>query len=241
MMMGTTSSKLLNAGLALAVMFTLPAFAFANPGQDRNSSAVIEQISGTPIAVVTQPRSPRSSAPPPQLTDQEESSSPAEQLTRELRPSPAAAQIYKGRRTAQPSDPLSRPADGRTAAVERVEGKDRCDAAEKGRKTLRKCDNVIETRAAEFARPDSTPLSPEQRIIIQQQLRDRASTADGAARLLAMGTIDANRPEDQAVASIVLRKPPEPPKDKKPDEEPTAAEQAAAAVVNALLNQPPRP
>ena len=235
------ASRLLQAGMAMTAIFAWPALAQASSGQDKNSSAAIEQIPGTPVVVVPLPRPPRTSAPPPQLTAETESSSPAEQLTSELRPSPAAAQIYKGRRTAQPSEPLSQPADGRTAAVERVEGKDRCDPAANKGKASRDCRNVIETRAAEFTRPDTTPLSPEQRIIIQQQLRDRGSTADSAARLLAIGTIDANRAEDQAVASIVLRKPPEPPKEKKPDEEPTAAEQAAAALVNAIMNQPPRP
>ena len=176
--MGVRASRLLRAGMAMIAVVAWSANVLANPGQHKNSSAAIEQISGTPVAVVPLPRPPRTSAPPPQLTAEKESSSPAEQLTSELRPSPAAAQIYKGRKTAQPSEPLSRPADGRTAAIERVEGKDRCDPAAKSRKTSSKCDSVIETRAAEFSRPDTTPLSPEQRIIIQQQLWDRGSTAE---------------------------------------------------------------
>lgn len=44
------------------------------------------------------------------------------------------------------------------------------------------CRKVIETRAAEFARPASTYLTPEQRLLIQQQLRRSSTNTEKAAR-----------------------------------------------------------
>ena len=229
------------AGFALAAVPISPAFAQTVPERpDPAPPASIDQIPSQPGGILAPPSAPRITIPSPQLTAEGESVSTARQLTSE-RPSPRApAQLYKGKRTAQASDPLSRPADGRTGAIDRVEGKDRCDPAAERKKTTVDCANVIETRADEFARPETTPLSPEQRIIIAQQLRERAATAGGAAKLLAIGSIDADDPDAQQVASIVLKPPPEPVKEKKPVEEPSAADAAAAAIVNAIVNQPPR-
>lgn len=229
------------AGFAMAAVPIVPAVAQTVPERpDPAPPASIEQISTARGALLAAPLAPRTTAAPPQLSSQSESASPAQQLTSE-RPSPrATTQIYKGKRTAQSSQPLSRPADGRTGSVERVEGKDRCDPAAEQKNPAGACANVIETRAAEFQRPETTPLSPEQRIIIAQQLRERAATAGGAAKLLAMGSIDADDPESQQVASVVLKSPAEPVKEKKPVEEPTEAEATAAAIVNAIVNQPPR-
>ena len=224
--MRTTSAKFLLTASAVA---TFPIFpAFAQTGADvphRAPPASIEQISDSAGRILAPPPVPRTVAPPAQLTSERQSR-------------PLAAQIYKGKRTAQSSTPLSRPADGRTGAVDRVEGKDRCDPVAQERRQAPACENVIESRAAEFGKADSTPLSPEQRIIVAQQLRERGNTA-GAARLLAIGLLDADSADGQEVASIVLKPPPEPVKKKEPVEEPTAEEQAVA-IVNAIISQPQR-
>lgn len=241
MMKRYTARYLLLTGFAMVAVPIIPVVAQTVP--DRPDPAppatTIEQIPAAPGMILTPPATPRTGAPPPQLADKQDSAAPSHQLTSERQSPPAPVQIYKGKRTAQPSQPLSRPADGRTGSVERVAGDDRCDpaASEHG---SRECAAVIETRAAEFSRPDATPLSPEQRIIIAQQLRERAGTAGQAARLLAIGSLDADSEEAQEVASIVLRPPPAPPEQKKSDEGPTAEEQAAA-IVNAIIGQQPLP
>lgn len=242
-MKSTKRQLLLLEALALAAVPILPAFAQTVPDRpDPAPPASIEQITTATGPVLTAPAAPRTSAPPPQLTSAQDSGQPAQQLTNERQPPQAPGQIYKGKRSAQASTPLSRPADGRTGSVERVDGKDRCDPAANDRREAPDCDNVIETRAAEFERPDSTPLSPEQRIIIAQQLRERAGSAAGAAKLLAMGSLDADSSEGQAVASIMLKPPPEPVKEKEPVDDANAEQQAAAAIVNAIINQaPPAP
>jgi hypothetical protein len=80
-------------------------------------------------------------------------------------------------------------------------------------------------------------LSPEQRIIAEQQLRERTGKFGGAARRLAVNGSDAESMEAQGVASVVLRAPPAEPKRDKPEQDPAAAEQLNA-IVNAIVNRP---
>ena len=132
---------------------------------------------------------------------------------RETRPTPVnqlstvgerqrSPQLYRGGRTAQPSAPLSTPAEGRNTAVSAVQGDDRCDPQLAAQAPLpAQCSRVIETRSAEFAPPAPTPLSPEQRILIENQAQAEAS-AGAIRRLSTRG--DANAFSDQALASTVL-------------------------------------
>ena len=192
--------------------------------QAQSSRGTVDQI-GSPQPVGMQQVSNRTAA----------SASPALQLTSERGSGPVSPQLTKGAPTAQPSQPLSVPRDGRTSAVERVAGSDRCDPAKADRPRAA-CAQVIETRAADFARKEPPPLSPEQRIIIEQQLRER--NVGGAARRLAAQGDDAQSMEAQGVASIVLRATVEPKRDK-PEQDPAATEQINA-IVNAIVNQPPQ-
>lgn len=227
------------AGFAMAAVPTFLAVAQTVPLEpDPAPPASIDQIPAQAGDSPALPLAPRAVVAPSQLTRDEEGIRPGHQLTSKRQSRSTPAQIYKGKRSAQAPAPLSRPAEGRTAATERVEGKDRCDPAAENRQAGFSCDNVIETRADEFRRPDTTPLSPEQRIMVAQQMRDRATTAGGAAKLLALGTLDADSDEAQEVASIVFGRPPEAPKKDKP-EEPSAAEEQAAAVIDAIVNQSP--
>ena len=196
----------------------------------------MQQVAARPVAretAVARPGALRS----PQLSSIAESGAPALQLTRERGSGPASQQLTTGAPTAQPSQALSRPEDGRTGSVERVAGSDRCDP-EADRPRIAKCAQVIETRAAEFTRRDPTPLSPEQRILVEQQAREHAGSFGGAARRLAANGDDSRTLEAQGVASLVLRAPQAEAKPVKPASDPAASE-AMTAIVNAIVNAAP--
>src|SRR3546814_18763002 len=107
----------------------------------------------------------------------------ATQLTREGKQAGAPVQLYRGGPTAQASEALSRPSDGRTGAVTPVTGEDRCDAAKQDKDTARQeaCAKVIETCAAEFKRPDPTKLSPAKKLLVDKPPREGAETLLGAS------------------------------------------------------------
>jgi hypothetical protein len=235
------------SGLAIALALSVIALPAAVPAQNGRGSidqiharTGADRVSSAPADIAPKGQA-TGIAPSPQLTSGSESMAPAAQLTKEGRSVPQPMQLYRGGRTAQPSQPLSRPSDGRTATVDPVGGKDRCDPAS-DRALGKKCAGVIENRSAEFARKEPQPLSPEQRIIAEQQSRDQAQTVGSAAKRLAVTGEDADSIEAQGVASVVLRKPPEEPRDK-PRTEPLAADQLQA-IVNAIVGpgvvvQPP--
>ncbi|MDQ8757801.1 hypothetical protein RCO27_16360 [Sphingosinicella sp. LHD-64] len=223
----------------------------AAPAAAQESASGVEQIGagaaqpiGTPQistgrrGVDVQQRIERETAPPPQLSSSDESGSATPQLTREAESARPASQLYRGGRTAQPSTPLSSPAEGRTSAVARVEGRDRCDPRAPRESVSPECRRVIETRAAEFAQPDPTRLSPEQRLLGEQRMMP-ASSAQAAAQRLATNVGNPNAIEDQSIASVVLSRAAPPPG--RPEEpEPTESSAAIEAIVNAVVN-PPQP
>ena len=143
-------------------------------------------------------------AQPTQITPRRARNDATPQLNRERRNARAGAQLYQGRRTAQSSEPLSRPAEGRRQGLVRIAGKDRCDPATSGSKPAEACEHVIETRAAEFERRSPLILSPEQRLLVDQRLRDAPSTAEMAVRRIGRNDIDADAADAQSVASLVL-------------------------------------
>ena len=163
---------------------------------------------------------------------------------RETRPAPvnqlstigerqASPQLYHGGRTAQPSAPLSTPAEGRNTAMSAVQGDDRCDPRLAAHAPLpAQCSRVIETRSADFARPAPTSLSPEQRILIENQSQAEAS-AGAIRRLSTRG--DANAFSDQALASTVLDAA-QAARPATPEAEPTM-DAATAAVIEAIARQ----
>lgn len=204
-------------------------------GAARDASGPVQQISPrSPRTDESAPRQPRPAGPLPQLSSGAESAPSAPQLTSEGRVVRPPAQLHSGGRTAEPSEPLSRPSQGRTGAVARVEGDDRCDAAA-DRNRAEACARVIETRSAEFIRPDPTVLSPEQRLLVDQRLREAPATARSGARRLAATGADAESEETQSVASLVLR-PPAQRRDEEPAQEQDATAAEAAAIVNAIIN-----
>ncbi|HVF94274.1 MAG TPA: hypothetical protein VM900_08165 [Sphingomonas sp.] len=146
-----------------------------------------------------------SAAAPAQLSTERRSADGAAQLTARSRETRGSPQLSTGPASAEASAALSTPAQGRTAAVTRVEGSDRCgrpDAAfDPG------CRDILENRADEFARRDPNPLTPEQRLLIEQRARQaRMTTPGGAAQRLAEQG-DAGSEAGQGIASVVLARP----------------------------------
>ena len=123
----------------------------------------------------------------------------------------------------------------------RVEGDDRCDpATEDTAQRRRICANVIETRSAEFVRPEPV-LSAEQRLLIDQQVRERTDSFQSAARRLASNAGDPDSRDEQGIASLVLAGPAPAPQPT-PEEEPSnEAMTVIEAIVGAMNSVPPSP
>lgn len=201
------------------------------------AAAPVQQVAPESRHILAPPPAPRTTAPPQQLSTGAESAPDTRQLTREDKAAPAPAQLYHGGPTAQPSAPLSSPAEGRTGAIAKVEGHDRCDSArDKDKKNPQVCANVIETRSAEFARPDPAALSPEQRIMAEQRLREASPSLQTVVRRLANNEGDPDSIEAQSVASVVLNRPAEPAPKKPEEPAENASTDAAAALVAAIIN-----
>jgi hypothetical protein len=233
------------AMLVLAAMLDTPAVAQDNAsGVEQIGSPAAQpvyspQLAPAGPAIDLPQRGARESAPPTQLSASEESTPATPQLTREAESARSAPQLYRGGRTAQPSTPLSSPGEGRTAAVTRVQGEDRCDPrAPRGESPA--CERVIETRAAEFVRPAPTRLSPEQRLLGEQRMMPAAS-AQAAAQRLATNAANPNSLEDQSIASVVLGSTQAPVSARPTETEPAEGDAAAIeAIVNAVVNPTPQ-
>lgn len=113
-------------------------------------------------------------------------------------------QLSDGVRTAQSSEPLSTPAQGRRQSVVRLGGKDRCDPRAGAGPIATACAHVIETRAADFAKPSPLVLSPEQRLIVDQRLRDAPASAQAAVERIGRNDVDPAAADAQSVASLVI-------------------------------------
>lgn len=238
--MTRTRLKLLLAG-ASALTFSPVAMAQAplSPVDQIGASnaGAVEQISDGSTDIIAPVRTElRQSMASPRPTLDERTPG-ATQLTAETGLTRNSAQVSTGGRSSEASTPLSRPSEGRTAtAVDRLVGSDRCDPSHRDAARAKACAQVIEKRAAEFSPREATPLSPEQRILMEQQRRADASDSRGAARRLATTGTDSDSPELQGIASLVLRAPPEPPKTSKPIEDQNGLD-ATAAIVNAVIGQ----
>jgi hypothetical protein len=207
-------------------------------GSRPEASRVVQQI---PVEFAPPPEARREApdASQPQLSSSGDSRRQAPQLTVEGRAVRAPAQLYEGGRTAQPSEALSMPSEGRTGHVTPVHGKDRCDRDSGDEHKRAACARVIETRSAEFARPGAATLSPEQRLLVEQRARDSGNF--GAVRRLATTGLAAGSVEEQGVASYAINTAPTPTKEA-PKEDSISAESAAIinAIVGAAAGAPPQ-
>lgn len=200
----------------------------------------VEQISTGSRDVTTERRAPPAASPPSQLSSEAESRGTSRQLTTEARNADAPRQLYRGGRTAQPSEALSRPAEGRSADLVVLEGEDKCDPAKAEAQRDPECRAVIERRAAQYNSPEAPVLSPEQKLLIEQRAGDRGLGTRDATRRLAKTGDDADSLDAQAIASVVLTQPAPPPV-ARPEEpaEPDAAQALIDAIVAGATQQPP--
>lgn len=195
------TTRLRDASLLLAAMAS-PALAqradVRVEQQNPEAGPASEQVSASQIT-------PSASQPVAQLSTPAERERGVAQLTADGDVATSGSQLTSGPRTARESDPLSRPSEGRTGAVARVEGDDRCaDADAANRPAV--CDRAIETRSAEFGRPRTPALSPEQRLLVDQRLRDAGlgSRVANIGRTMPDAAVDPDAIEGQALASVAL-------------------------------------
>lgn len=161
-------------------------------------------------------------------------SSDQAQLTPQASSNQQPAQVSKAAPNAQAPQPLSRPEEGRTAAVARVQGKDRCDSAEPARRNSDECKHVIESRAADYERPKGLELSPEQKLLLDQE----ALSAETAGQKLAKSGDPDKSLDAMGIASIVLTQS-QPEESKKPDPD-TQTDAAIQSIINVIAGQPPK-
>jgi hypothetical protein len=192
---------------------------------------VSDGASSVTVEPLAQPRDGQTTA---QLSTTDDSGPAQTQLTNRRSSRDEPAQLSTGPRTAQGPQELSRPAEGRTAAIERVEGADRCDAAMPKDERSDECKRVIESRAEDYSRAPPTQLSPEQRLLRDQQLETVGNDLTEASRRLASSGTDDNSIESQAIASIVLGQGQEPREQQPAKEEDPATAAAAQAVLQML-------
>jgi hypothetical protein len=108
------------------------------------------------------------------------------------------------RNVAPPSGPA--PRGPRVTASRAIEGQDRCDPQNNPRDAAADpaCQQVLETRSAEFVRPDPAELSPEQRLLAQERAGAERATGSDARRVArqVMGTDTDDESAAQALASV---------------------------------------
>jgi hypothetical protein len=174
-------------------------FAVPQPAQ----TARIDQLSpaAAPIPPVSQPHD-RSLAVP-------ERTGSSSEMPRQV------SQQDDNRRTVQVSNPdqsrnrtvsVSSTAESGPGGVVRLGGKDRCDP-QLDKRQLAECLRILELRADEFNAPAPPQLSAEQKLLIEQRMRDE-ELADRSAsfriRLATMAEPDADLTSNQELASIYL-------------------------------------
>lgn len=200
--------------------------------QDRTGAAQITDPQA-PAVQAAEPAETTSEAPP-QLSTADEGTAPSTQLTAAGSSHQQPAQVAVRTNDPQPPEPLSTPQQGRTAAIDRVSGNDRCDPGEGRDKASKECRKVIENRAAEYRRAPVTELSPEQKLLIDQQLRENA------AEQLAKSGDPSNNNDAMGIAALVLRNnsdEPKPADKKEPDAQSDAAVQAVISVLQGTAPQ----
>lgn len=215
---------------ALLLIGTWPAALCA---QDRTDIAQIPEAASADPVMPAEPAQATSEAPA-QISAAQDSGPEQVQLTAAATSLDEPSQVARRSRNPQPPEPLSIPAQGRTAAIDPVTGHDHCDPAEGSEKGSLKCKSVIENRAAEFRKPPTTQLSPEQKLMIDQQLRAEES----ASQRLAQSGKSQNNLDSMGIASVVLnqRNTGDEEKKAKQDEQSQAAVQA---LITVLQSTPP--
>ncbi|GAA4768734.1 hypothetical protein GCM10023219_13430 [Stakelama sediminis] len=121
-----------------------------------------------------------------------------------------------------------------------MEGKDRCDTANDAARKNPDCAHVIETRSADYARPNPVTLSPEQRLLMYQGADEDGTGVSRAIRRVGSQSLDPNDPDAQSVASVVLpqdQTDQTASPDKKNPDTPSAADQLVVDILQAIAQQ----
>lgn len=160
---------------------------------------------------------------------------PVSQVSKTIEARSPTPQLAPKGPSAAPPPALSKPSQGRDTRAAALKGSDRCSGADAARES-EICARVIETRSAEFAAPDHEPLSPEQRLLANQNLLDSApSDVNAAARRLSTGreddTLAALAVANQALAKPVVVD------SRKEDETKATAPNVVDALVAAIVQQ----
>jgi len=229
-----TAATLALASVAAAAQQATPYGDLSGSHDTSASNTVVEQIgppeARSPVRMDQQAPGSASAPPPVQIRERATSpsaipqiASPAEddqervrQLTDPANSTTASRQLSDGKRSANAAAPLSSPAQGKPEGVVRLEGNDRCDPDSPQANTPA-CAHAIEKRAAEFTRPSPTELTPEQRLLIRQNATASEPTIQSTLRRIGRNDVDADDPDAQSVASIVLETAPPPPTPPAPD------------------------
>ncbi len=161
----------------------------------------------------------------PQITREGPGASGSPQLARTA-PSAAA-----------PSSPATR-ADGRRTEIVRVGGSDRCDPQAASARDAR-CGDVIETRSAEFQSLRAPVLSPEQRLLLDQE-RGELRGVRAAAQRVARNDVDPGALDTQTLAAISLDRPAEPTPPGVPDPATSPAAEAIIRIIEAAQSMTPK-
>jgi hypothetical protein len=146
--------------------------------------------------------------------------------------SPQQTQISKpGGAPDESAAAVSSTAQSRPQGVARLGGRDRCDPqlAEAERE---RCQRILELRAQEFNAPAAPELSPEQKLLAEQQTDEEGAGRSTVTRLrlASRDDPDANLPSNQELAALYLGKQ-APPAPQQPPEETTPEGDAALAQI----------
>jgi hypothetical protein len=225
----------LTPGVVVAQQPIGPADPSANAPAASPATARIDQVASPSRQILRGDRAYDPVQPMPvQVLEPAQRQGVTAQLSSERPGAQVARQLSRGG-TADAPPPLSQPQEGRTGATARVEGRDRCDPAVSDPASVPLCAQVIETRASEFRIPDPLILSPEQKLLVDQRLREAPATR-AAIRQGDASALDPDAAENQAIAAVALGGPAAQEREA-PGAAPTIAElpEASAALLEALL------
>jgi hypothetical protein len=197
------------AGLAsILLVAAAPAFAqdrarlddFALPGDEQATG--IEQLPSAGPLPPAQRRDRSLTVPAPPGA----APSPLDQLTSTRTGAVTSNQLASGiaSQTLAPAA-VSSTADSKLQGVQRIGGRDRCDPR-LDEATRADCLRILELRAAEFQATEAPQLSPEQKLLAEEQRKDERHAPSSALRLRLASSDDpdADLSSNQEIAATYL-------------------------------------
>ena len=173
----------------------------------------------------------------PQISSSGDRGLVEEQLSSQQVVRQPVAQIATVPKNAAPLQATSDPKVGRTGVAAEIGGKDRCDPALPAAKRTRACNDVIETRAAEFERANKTELTPEQRLLLTREIQGAGPDVANATQHVAK-TGQTDDQLEMGIAATVINQN-QPPAKPEPGTDPKIDPQTQAIINSVLANQQP--